>query len=46
MEQSFVWLYEALGTMALAVVVIGIVATVIQYLEQETPWQPKNKNKH
>jgi hypothetical protein len=46
MEQSFVWLYEALGTMALASLVIGIVATVIHYLEQETPWQPERKNKH
>jgi|LakMenE01Jun11ns_1017448.scaffolds.fasta_scaffold9898383_3 hypothetical protein len=46
MDTSFVWLYEALGTMALAFVVIGIVATVIHYLEQETPWQPEKKNKH
>ena len=46
MDTSFVWLYEALGTIALAFVVIGIVATVIHYLEQETPWQPEKKNKH
>jgi hypothetical protein len=46
MEQSFVWLYEALGTMALAFVVIGIVATVMHYLEQETPWQHEKKNRH
>jgi hypothetical protein len=46
MDTSFVWVYEALGTMALAFVVIGIVATVIHYLEQETPWQPEKKNKH
>ena len=46
MDTSFVWLYEALGTMALAFVVIGIVATVMHYLEQETPWQPEKKNKH
>jgi heme exporter protein D len=39
MDASFVWLYEALGTMALASLVIGIVVTVIQYLEQETPWK-------
>jgi len=39
MDTSFVWLYEALGTMALASLVIGIVVTVIQYLEQETPWK-------
>ena len=39
MEQSFVWLYEALGTMALAFLIMAIVATVIQYLEQETPWK-------
>ena len=39
MDTSFVWLYEALGTMALAFVVIGIVATVMHYLEQETPWK-------
>lgn len=39
MDISFVWLYEALGTMALASLVIGIVVTVIQYLEQETPWK-------
>jgi len=46
MDTSFVWLYEALGTMALAFVVIGIVATVMHYLEQDTPWQPEKKNKH
>ena len=39
MEQSFVWLYEALGTMALASLIMAIVAIVIQYLEQETPWK-------
>lgn len=39
MDTSFVWLYDALGTMALASLVIGIVVTVIQYLEQETPWK-------
>jgi heme exporter protein D len=46
MDTSFVWLYEALGTIALASLVIGIVATVTHYLEQETPWQPEKKNKH
>ena len=46
MDTSFVWLYEALGTMALAFLVMAIVAIVIQYLEQETPWQPEKKNKH
>lgn len=39
MNTSFVWLYEALGTMALASLIMAIVATVIQYLEQETPWK-------
>ncbi len=46
MDTSFVCLYEALVTMALAFVVIGIVSTVIHYLEQETPWQHEKKNKH
>ena len=39
MDTSFVWLYEALGTMALASLIMAIVVTVIQYLEQETPWK-------
>jgi len=33
MEQSFIWLYEALGTMALAIVVMTIVVIVTHYLE-------------
>ena len=33
MEQSFVWLYEALGTMALAIAVMAIVLIVTHYLE-------------
>lgn len=35
MEQSFVWLYEALGTIALACLVMTIVSTIMRYLEQE-----------
>ena len=46
MEQSFVWLYEALGTIALACLITAIVAIIMRYLEQETPWQPEKKNKH
>jgi hypothetical protein len=33
MDTSFIWLYEALGTMALAVVVMTIVVIVTHYLE-------------
>jgi hypothetical protein len=33
MEQSFIWLYEALGTMALAIAVMAIVLIVTHYLE-------------
>jgi hypothetical protein len=33
MTQSFIWLYEALGTMALAVIVMTIVLIVTHYLE-------------
>jgi hypothetical protein len=33
MEQSFIWLYEALGTIALACLIMAIVATIMQYLE-------------
>ena len=33
MEQSFIWLYEALGTIALACLVMAIVATIMRYLE-------------
>jgi len=33
MDTSFIWLYEALGTMALAIVVMTIVVIVTHYLE-------------
>ena len=33
MDTSFIWLYEALGTMALAIAVMTIVVIVTHYLE-------------
>jgi len=33
MEQSFIWLYEALGTMALAIAVMTIVVIVTHFSE-------------
>ena len=33
MEQSFIWLYEALGTMALAIAVMIIVVIVTHFSE-------------
>ena len=33
MEQSFIWLYEAVGTITLAILIVYILIKIMKYME-------------